>query len=140
MGAVQEADARYREAERDAAPEHAEMLAAAQDWAGAAAVLRSHLLRTLPPPPAPLPEDSRRLLARTAALLSFAGDEAGLAALRVAEGTRMAGGAYAEAFALITAGRMAGIADLSRVRQEVELARTLPSRLDALRAGAGVAR
>lgn len=140
LGAVQDADARYREAGPDAAPEHAEMLAAAQDWAGAAAVLRAHLLRTLPPAPAPLPEDARRMLARTAALLSFAGDEAGLAALRVAEGTRMAGGAYAEAFALITAGRMAGIADLSRVRQEVEMARTLPSRLDALRPGTGVAR
>ena len=140
MGAVQDADARYREAGPDAAPEHAEMLAAAQDWAGAAAVLRAHLLRTLPPAPAPLPEEARRLLARTAALLSFAGDEAALGALRAAEGTRMAGGAYAEAFALITAARMAGIADLSRVRQEVELARTLPSRLDTLRAGTGVAR
>jgi hypothetical protein len=75
-----------------------------------------------------LPEEARRLLARTAALLSFAGDEAALAALRAAEGTRMAGGAYAEAFALITAARMTGIAELSRVRQEVELARTLPAR------------
>jgi hypothetical protein len=140
MGAVQDADARYREAGRDAAPEHAEMLAAAQQWAGAAAVLRTHLAHALPPAPAPLPEDGRRLLARTAALLSFAGDEAGLAALRQAEGARMAGGSYAEAFALITAGRMAGIGDLARIRQEVELARTLPSRLDALRAGTGIAR
>jgi hypothetical protein len=140
MGAVQDADARYREAGRDAAPEHAEMLAAAQQWAGAAAVLRTHLGYALPPAPAPLPEDGRRLLARTAALLSFAGDEAGLAALREAEGARMAGGAYAEAFALITAGRMAGIGDLARIRQEVELARSLPSRLDALRAGTGIAR
>jgi hypothetical protein len=52
----------------------------------------------------------------------------------------MAGGPFAEAFALITAARMAGIGDLSRIRQEVELARTLPARLDALRAGTGVAR
>jgi hypothetical protein len=103
-------------------------------------VLRAHLTHTLPPAPAALPADARRLLARTAALLSFAGDEAALAALREAEASRMAGGPYAEAFALITAGRMAGIGDLSRIRQEVELARTLPSRLDALRAGAGVAR
>jgi hypothetical protein len=35
---------------------------------------------------------------------------------------------------------MAGIGDLARIRQEVELARTLPSRLDALRAGTGIAR
>ena len=140
MDAFQDADARYREAGQDAAPEHAEMLAARQNWAGAAAVLRAHLTRTLPPAPAALPADSRRLLARTAALLSLAGDEAALAALREAEAARMADGPYAEAFALITAGRLAGIGDLSRIRQEVELARTLPSRLDALRAGTGVAR
>jgi hypothetical protein len=70
-------------------------------------------------------------VARRAALLSFAGDEAGLTALREAEGARMAGGPFAEAFALITAARMAGISDLSRIRQEVELARSLPARLDA---------
>jgi hypothetical protein len=116
------------------------MLAARQDWAGAAEVLGAHLSNALPPAPAPLPEDARRLVARRAALLSLAGDEAGLAALREAEGARMAGGPFAEAFALITAGRMAGIGDLSRIRQEVELARTLPARLDALRAGTGVAR
>lgn len=140
MGAFQEADARYRAAGRDAAPEHAEMLAAAQDWGGAAAVLRAHLAHALPPAAAPLPVDGRRLVARTAALLSLAGDEAGLAALREAEGARMAGGPYAEAFALITGGRIDGIADLSRVRQEMELARSLPSRLDALRPGTGMAR
>jgi hypothetical protein len=140
MEAFEDAAARYRDAGPDAAPEHAEMLAGRQDWAGAAMVLGAHLAAVLPPAPAPLPDDARRLVARTAALLALAGDEAGLAALRDAEATRMAGGPYAEAFALITAGRMGGIGDLPRIRQEVELARALPSRLDALRTGAGVAR
>lgn len=140
MGALEDADARYRAAGRDAAPEHADMLAARRDWGGAGAVLRAHLPHALPPAPAPLEEEARRLLARTAALLSLAGDEAGLAALRDAEGARMAGGPYAEVFALITADRIGGIGDLARIRQEMELARSLPSRLDALRGGVVITR
>jgi hypothetical protein len=140
MEAFEDADARYRDAGRDAAPEHAEMLAGRQDWAGAAAVLRAHLASVLPPAPQRLSEEGRGLVARAAALLALAGDEAGLAALREAEAARMAGGSFEEAFALITAGRMDGIGDLPRIRQEVDLARALPSRLEALRAGAGVAR
>jgi hypothetical protein len=140
LGAFEDAASRYRAAGPDAAPELAEMLAARQDWAGAAAVLRDHAAATLPAAPEALPPAGRSLVARTAALLALAGDEAGLAALRDAESRRMAGGAFEEAFALITAGRMAGIGDLPRLRQELELARALPSRLDSLRAGAGLAR
>jgi hypothetical protein len=139
MGAA-EAAARYREAGPEAMPELAEFLAARQDWAGAASVLRTHLAAALPPAPAPLTEEARRLLARAAALLALAGDEPGLAALREAEAARMAGGAFEEPFVLLTAARMEGVADLPRLRQELELARALPARLETLRTGPGAAR
>jgi hypothetical protein len=137
LGETEAAVARYREAGTEAAPELAELLAARQDWAGAAAVLRAHLVAALPPPPEPLPEGSRRLVARTAALLTLAGDEAGLAGLREAEGARMADGAFEIPFTLLTAARLAGPGDLPRLRRELELARALPSRLKTLRAEGG---
>ena len=52
----------------------------------------------------------------------------------------MSGGPFDEAFALITAGRLGGMEGLPRLRQELDLARTLPARLDALRAAPGAAR
>jgi hypothetical protein len=139
MGAWEEAANRFRAAGPEAAPEFAEFLAARGDWAGAAAVLAAHLALA-PPPPAPLDAETRRLVARRAALLALAGDEAGLAALRSAEAARMAGGAFEDTFALLTARRMAGVRDLPRARQELELARTLPSQLEALRPTPGGAR
>lgn len=140
LGAAEEAVARYRDAGPEAAPELAEVLAARQDWAGAAGVLRAHLAATLPPAPAPLEPEARQLVARAAALLALAGDEAALAELRAAESGRMSGGPFDEAFALITAGRLGGMEGLPRLRQELDLARTLPARLDALRAAPGAAR
>ncbi|WP_270936895.1 hypothetical protein, partial [Falsiroseomonas oryzae] len=113
---------------------------AQRDWAGAAEAMRAHLTAVVPPAPAPLEEPARRLVARAAALLALAGDEAGLAALRQAESARMEGGAFDDAFALMTAGRIGGIGDLPRLRRELELARALPARLEGLRAGTGAAR
>ncbi len=132
-GAAEQAVERFRAAEPEAAMELAEFLASRQDWTAAAAVLRQHLASALPPPPALLEEPQRRVVARTAAMLALAGDEAGLAALREAEAGRMSDGAFSEAFTLLTAGRMAGTADLPRLRRELELARLLPGRLEALR-------
>jgi hypothetical protein len=140
LGDADAATARYRDAGPVAAPELAEFLAGRQDWAGAAAVLGTHLADTVPPIPAPLDAEARRLVARRAALLALAGDEAGLAALRQAEGPRMSGGAFEEAFALISAGRLGGMEGLPRLRQELELARALSARPDGLRAAAGTAR
>jgi hypothetical protein len=140
LGAADAAMARYRDAGPEAAPELADVLAARQDWAGAAAVLGTHLADTLPAGPAALDAEARRLVARRAALLAMAGDESGLAALREAEGLRMSGGAFAEAFALINAGRLSGTEALPRLRQELELARALTVQLDGLRAAAGTAR
>jgi len=140
MGAIEQAIAAYREAGSEAAPEHAEFLASRQNWAPAAAVLRDHLSATLPPAPATLPEDARRLLARFAALLALAGDQEGLAALRTSEGPRMEGGPHAEAFALMTAPRMLGMADLRRLPQELDQARALRGQPDAMRPMAAPAR
>jgi len=129
LGLTDRAVAGYRAAGDLAAGELAEFLAARQDWRAAAAVLREHLPTLLPPAPAALDEAGRRLVARTAALLTLAGDEAGLAALRASEAGRMGGGNLEDAFMLLTAGRVAAPADLPRARQELDLARALPSRL-----------
>jgi hypothetical protein len=134
------AAARLRDAGPDALPDLAELLAARQDWAGAAAATQAHLALSLPPAPAPLDDAARRLVARAAALLALAGDEPGLAALRAAEGARMEEGAFSEAFGLMTAGRLDGIGDLPRLRRELDVARLLPAQLERLRPSPGAAR
>ncbi len=139
-GAAEAAAARYREAGPEAGAELAEFLAARQDWPGAAAALLGHLDTILPEAEAPLDDPARRLLARAAALLALAGDEAGMAALRARVAARMRGGAFEEAFALLSAARLGGTEDLPRARRELELARGLPARLDVLRTAEGAAR
>lgn len=139
-GRVPDAVARYREAGPQAAPELAALLAEQQDWAGAAAAMQTHLAIVLPPPGNALAPEHRPLIARTAALLALAGDESALAALRDAEQPRMAGGPLEEAFAVITAARIAGLDDLPRLRQELDVARLLPTRLDGLRENGPVTR
>ena len=132
-GRSDDAVARYRDAGVQAAPELAALLAERQDWRGAAASMLDHLRAVLPTAPTPLEAAQRPLVARTAALLALAGDESGLAALRANEQARMAGGPLEEAFGVITAARVSGMEDLPRLRQELDLARLLPARLDALR-------
>jgi hypothetical protein len=139
-GRAQEAVARYREAGPQAAPELAALLAEQQDWAGAAAAMQAHLAAVLPPAGTPLAPEHRPLIARTAALLALANDESALAALRDAEQPRMAGGPLEEAFGVITAARIAGLDDLPRLRQELDVARLLPGRLDGLRESGPVTR
>jgi hypothetical protein len=118
----------------------AELRAEAQDWAGAAAAQREHLDHILPAAPAPFGQPQRAALARAAAYAALAGEEDVLVALRAAHGERMAGGPLAEAFDLLTADPMRGIADLPRLQRELGLLRVLPTRLEALRAGVQVAR
>ena len=118
----------------------AELRAEAQDWAGAAAAQREHLAALLPAPPAPLGQADRAALARAAAYAALAGEEASLVALREAHGARMAGGPLAEAFDLLTADPLRGVADLPRLQRELGVLRVLPTRLEALRAGVQVAR
>jgi hypothetical protein len=140
LGAFTEAEARYREAGIAAAAELAEFLAERQDWRGAAAALGAHLRATLPARPVALDPAQQGMVARHAALLAMAGEDAALAELAAAEASRMARGGMHEAFALLTANRLSGPADLPRLRQELELARALPGRLESLRDVAGVAR
>ncbi|MBR0649331.1 hypothetical protein GXW78_06635 [Roseomonas terrae] len=118
----------------------AEFRAEIQDWPGAAASMAEHLAATLPPPSAPLTQEHRSAIARQAAYLALAGDEAGLATLRSAQGGRMEGGALAEAFGVLTADPVRGVEDLPRLQRDLGLARLLPTRLEALRAGSQVTR
>jgi len=132
--------ARFRAAGEAGLPELVEALAERQDWAGAAQASQALMAARLPAVPAPLAEADRRLIVRSAALLGLAGQESGLAALRVAEAGRMAGGPLDEAFSLITGAAMESVGDLPRLRQELELARALPSRLESLRVGSAATR
>ncbi|TCZ53672.1 hypothetical protein [Roseicella aquatilis] len=115
------------------AGELAEMLAARQDWAGAARALAG-LAAAIPPAPAPLSVEHRALLLKLAAYTGLAGDEAGLAALRGTYAARVAGGPLAEAFAMLTAGEVAERKpNLDRLRQETAAARALQDQLRSLR-------
>lgn len=129
-----EAAESYRQAGPVAAGELATLLEEKQDWAGAAAALRQHLAHLVPPPPAPLTEAQKPIIARIAALLTLAGDESGLAELRAEEQARMADGPLSGAFGLLTGERVADLSDLPRLRQELDVARALPAGLDRLRA------
>jgi hypothetical protein len=118
----------------------AELRAEVQDWPGAAAAQHEHVVAMLPAAPAPLGQPERVALARAAAYAALAGDEPALAALRQAHGARMEGGPLAEAFGVLTADPLRGVADLPRLQRELGLLQVLPARLEALRAGVQVAR
>ena len=63
-----------------------------------------------------------------------------LARLGAAHAARMADGPLAEAFAVLTADPLRGVSDLPRLQRELKLLRVMPTRLEALRAGAPVTR
>lgn len=117
----------------DGAEALAEILADAQDFAGAARAQATHLAATLPPAPAPLDEAQARAVLRQAALLGLANDSAGLAALAAAEGARLAGTPFADSFAALTADPLRGLADLPRLQRELRLFRALPGALPGRR-------
>jgi hypothetical protein len=81
-----------------------EVLAARQDWNGAAQALSRHVAASLPPAPTPLEPAHRDLLVRLAAFASLAGDEAMLAALRRDYTPRMRTSPQAGAFTAMTGG------------------------------------
>ncbi|MBR0671833.1 hypothetical protein GXW76_11685 [Roseomonas soli] len=118
----------------------ADLHAEARDWPAAAAAQRQHLAAKLPPAPAPLGQAERMAVARAAAYAALAGDETALAELRAAHGARMEGGPLAEAFAMLTADPLRGVADLPRLQREIGVLRAMPSRLEALRGPVQVAR
>jgi hypothetical protein len=107
------------------------VLAAGQDWAGAAEALGQHLARIAPEGKA-LDTAARRDLLRQAAFLALANDQDGLNALRDRYATRLPGGAFNEAFAAMAAGTP-GALNLSRLRQEIAGARALHDQARALR-------
>lgn len=139
-GRQEEAVASLRAFGPDGGEALSELLAEGSDWAGAAEALGGHLRATLPPGPAPYEAAQRRTLLRQAAMLALAGDEPALAALRAAHAPRMGDGPLGDAFALLTADPLRGLADLPRLQSELQLFRNLPTRLEALRAGAPLTR
>jgi len=111
----------------------AEFLADRRDFAGAAAALGRHLDGALRGQAAPLPPALLRTVVRHAALLAMAGDNPGLARIRTARSPLLQGSPAEAPFELLTTDPVRGLADLARLTRELELFRTLPSRLDQLR-------
>lgn len=114
-----------------------EILAEARDFGGAAAALGRHLASL--PPSGPLAEPAQRLVLRQAAWLAMAGDQDGLARLRVRHGAQLQPGPMAAAFEALTTDPVRGLADLPRLARELNLFRSLPQRLEPLRTAQGPA-
>lgn len=139
-GARDEAETLLAQLGPAGAAARAELRAEARDWPAAAAAQMEFLGTVVPPAPAAIEPAARAALARAATYAALAMDEALLEALREEYGPRMADGPLSEAFALLTADPLRGIADLPRLQREIGMLRVLPSRLDGLRAGVQVAR
>ena len=116
-------------------PALAEMMAERQDWAGASGVLAA-----LAAQPGGMDDARRRTVLRAAAYAALAGDAAQLSALRGVWTARMGEGPLAEGFAALTADPVRGVVDLPRLQRELNLFRGIPTRLEALRADASLAR
>ena len=140
LGRLDEATAGLRALGPAGAETLSTLLAAQNDWAGAAGALEDALPAMLPAAPAPLDEAQQRLLVRQAALLALAGQEAKLAALRTSHASRLPAGPLATAFLLLTAEHLRGLADLPRLQRELLLFQSTPPWLEALRAGGPVTR
>lgn len=106
--------------------------AAAQDWSGAADTM-ARIADTLPPLPTSLGEGDRLTLVRLAAFAALSGDQGRLASLRKKFAPRLSEGSLSEAFLLLTAERLQGLADLPRLQRELDFMRQLPDRLEPLR-------
>lgn len=114
-----------------------EVLAARQDWAGAAQALSRHLAAALPPPPAPLEPAHRDLVVRLAAFASLAGDDPMLAALRHDFVPRLQGSPQAGALIAMAGADSArspgGSAALSRQQRELLAIQRLQEQLRLVR-------
>ena len=110
-----------------------EMLAARQDWKGAAQALSRHVAASLPPAPAPLDPSHGDLLVRLAAFANLAGDETMLAALRRDFSPRMRASPQASAFTAIIGGETPrgdrGSTGLSQQQRELLAAQRLQEQL-----------
>ncbi|HVZ06810.1 tetratricopeptide repeat protein [Rhodopila sp.] len=109
----------------------AAMLEQAQDWPGAEKAWADYAAKSLPEDGS-LDDDQARTLVRLATAAARAGDDAALADLRERFSPRLPGGALADMFRLLTAPPVRGTSDLQRVRQDINLAQSLPANLRAL--------
>lgn len=109
----------------------ATILEQAQDWSGAEKAW-SDYASTILPDAGPLDDRQATTLLRLTTAAARAGDEATLASLQGRFGGRLANGALADMFRLLTTEPVRGTGDLKRVRQEVSLAQSLPASLKAL--------
>jgi hypothetical protein len=114
-----------------------EILAARQDWTGAAQALSRHVAVSVPPAPAALEAVHRDLLVRLAAFASLAGDDTLLAALRRDFTPRMMASPQAGAFTAMTAADSprapGGTAGLSQQQRELLAAQRLQEQLRNVR-------
>jgi hypothetical protein len=113
----------------------AQILENANDWGGAEWAWSECAALTIPATGA-LDEAATRTLLRLATAAARAGDEAGLAALRIKYRNRIGAGALGDLFRLLTVEPIRTVSDIVRSKQEMKLAESLPTNLKALQGGA----
>jgi hypothetical protein len=102
------------------------------DWPAAEATVAALVQQTLPAS-GPLDTNQQTLVVHLAGLASQAGDMAALRRLQAEQGGRIAPGARADLFRLLTESPVGAVADLPRSEKELTAARTLPAALASLR-------
>jgi len=113
----------------------ATILEQAQDWPAAEQAWSAYTATALPPEGG-LDDGQARTLLRLTTAAARAGDDTTLATLRQKYDGRIAVGALADMFHLLTAEPVRGTGDLLRAKQEASLAESLPANLKALHGSA----
>jgi tetratricopeptide (TPR) repeat protein len=114
----------------------ARILETAADWPGAEQAWADYVALTVPDT-GMLDDTQARTVLRLVTATARAGDDDGLAALRIKFGERIGDGPLGDMFRLLTAEPVRTSADIGRSRREMSLAASLPADLKALHAGAG---
>jgi hypothetical protein len=111
----------------------ADILERAQDWTGAEQAWSDYLASALPDSGG-LDDGQSRSVLRLATATARAGDDAVLGALKAKYSGRIAPGALADMFNLLTEKPVTQTGDLQRAKQEASLAQTLSADMKALEA------